>query len=125
MEPATLRVHRIERPSWSHNDMPGKEAWRGVYTSAEGLVRVDAVKPWVSITKEDRPGQVCYDVCMHGVIICFREPRYRTPKGVGIIAGRLVRMLAKARRLKDAPLSHFENHINAQWQNIYRGKLST
>jgi hypothetical protein len=124
-EPASLRVHRIERPSWSHTDLGDKQYWGGVYTSAEGLVRVDAVKPSVGVRGEQRSGYVRYDVIMHGVNISFYEPKYRSPAGVAIIAGRFVRMLAKAPRLKDAPPSHFENHINAVWQNIYGGKLST
>lgn len=123
-EAATLRVHRIERPSWSHNHRVHNDAWSGVYTSAEGLVRVDAVKPWLSATGTERPGYVSYDVIMHGVNICFHERKYRTPKGVGIIAGRLVRMLADLPR-RGYTIEQYQARIIDHWQYIYRGKLET
>lgn len=122
-ERASLYVNRIERPSWSHTDLLTKGHWSGVYRSAEGLVRVEATKPWTSCTGEDRPGYVSYDVIIHGVNVSFHERKYRTPKGVGIIAGRLLRMLDDLPR-RGYTLSQYAERINARWSGIYGGPLA-
>jgi hypothetical protein len=120
--PTALRVHRIERPYWSHSETSSKNQWDGTYVSAEGLVRVFAHKPWETIPVVDRPGFMHYTVIAHGFDITFREGRYRTPKGACIIAGRLVRMIAGA-QATGITREQLEERLQSRWSGIYGGKL--
>lgn len=120
--PTSLRVHRIERPYWSHSDTIGKNHWHGTYVSSEGLVRVFASKPWEMTPMVGSPGVMHYTVIAHGFDITFREGRYRTPKGACIIAGRLVRMIAGA-QATGITRKQFEQRLHARWSEIYGGKL--
>ena len=118
----TLRVWSIARAYWSHQDLPSKTRWDGLYSSSMGLVRVDAQKPWVSMMGELRPGYVTYTVIAHGYDITLREGRYRTPRGAGILAGRLLRLVVGMKRGKDTR-QQFEDRIKYAWAQKYGGQV--